>query len=95
MRDRYERPGGRRDLVVRLLEERPWCEARVSPRCSGRSVDVNERLTRARGGSILNEENLVTVCRRCHDWIHGHPVEAESLGLLVWSWDANRHGGVG
>ena len=51
--------------------------------CGGRSVDIHEPLTRARGGSILNPANTVAVCRGCHDWIHTHPESATRLGLLV------------
>ena len=51
--------------------------------CSGRSVDIHEPLTRARGGSILDPANTVAVCRGCHDWIHAHPESATRLGLLA------------
>lgn len=56
-------------------------------RCQKRSTDIHEPLTRARGGSIVDLDNTVAVCRRCHDWIHAHPDEATSLGLLKHSWD--------
>lgn len=73
----------RRKLVARLLEERPTCE-----RClCGWSVDVHEVKSRARGGSILDEANCVTVCRTCHDFITTHPPQAEAEGLSVHSWD--------
>jgi hypothetical protein len=53
--------------------------------CQGRSVDIHEPLTRARGGSILDVANTVAVCRGCHDWIHDHPESATRLGLLKGS----------
>ena len=53
--------------------------------CAGRSVDIHEPLTRARGGSILDVANTVAVCRGCHDWIHDHPQGATALGLLKGS----------
>lgn len=54
--------------------------------CSG-PVDPHEPLTRARGGSITDRENVVMVCRSHHSWIHRHPDESHALGLLVHSWD--------
>jgi len=85
--DEYARPGGRRDLVAQTLQERPRCEAQVL--CRGaRAVDVHERLTRARGGSILDlaQSHAITVCRPCHDWIGREPREAEARRLLLPSW---------
>jgi hypothetical protein len=75
----------RRQLVERLLTERPQCEV---PWCSARSVDIHEPLTRARGGSILDEDNCRAVCRMHHDLIHAN-AEAwvEDLGFLRHSWD--------
>ena len=66
-------------LVRRVLAARPICE-----RChEARSVDVHEPYTRARGGSIVDDDNTVAICRRCHDWVHSHPKEASELGLLL------------
>lgn len=87
MADAYARQGGRRDLVVLLLSERPRCEARVL--CRGaRAVDVHERLSRARGGQILDPEqaHMITACRACHDWITREPAQAEVLMLALPSW---------
>tara|TARA_B100001250_G_scaffold304926_1_gene266872 strand:- start:6195 stop:6602 length:408 start_codon:yes stop_codon:yes gene_type:complete len=50
--------------------------------CDGRAVDIHEPLTRARGGSILDVENTMAVCRACHTWIHDNPEAATKLGLL-------------
>jgi hypothetical protein len=44
-------------------------------------------LTRGRGGSIIDSENVVLVCRAHHGWIHREPVAAGRLGLLVHSWE--------
>lgn len=57
------------------LQSHPACEAQL-PVCWGRSFDVHEKLTRARGGPIDDPENLMAVCRPCHDWITVHPKEA-------------------
>ncbi len=85
----------RRPLVRRLLEERPWCEAcpvfathdaKVTY-VRQRSVDIHEVLTRGRGGSILDESNLLAVCRPCHRRIGNYPTLANELGLTRASWD--------
>jgi hypothetical protein len=54
--------------------------------CGGQ-LDPHEPLTRARGGSITDDGNIVFLCRRHHRWAHNHPVDARRLGLLVNSWD--------
>jgi hypothetical protein len=86
----------RRPLVARLLAERPWCEA--CPVFAGHdgkvtyvrqpSVDIHEVLTRGRGGSILDESNLLAVCRPCHRRIDRYPTLANDLGLTRASWDS-------
>lgn len=55
-------------------------------RCSG-PLDPHEPLTRARGGSITDPDNLMWICRTHHDWLHAHPVEAHEVGLLKHSWE--------
>ena len=62
-------------------------EKRRTDRCQGRATDIHEPLQRSAGGSILDVDNTIAVCRRCHDWIHGHPDVSKSLGLLRNSWD--------
>ena len=100
MKDIYERKGGRRELVARLLAERPWCEAGqrieagqgqpVHPSvyhvCQKLSVDCHELLRRSAGGNILDETGIICVCRACHDWIGRNPAAAESLGLSKRRW---------
>lgn len=86
----------RRPLVRRLLAERPWCEAcPVFAAHDGKvtyirqpSVDIHEVLTRGRGGSILDEPNLLAVCRPCHRRIGNYPHLANELGLTRASWDS-------
>lgn len=73
----------RRDLVKKLLSERPACQ-----RCfRERSVDIHEVKSRARGGSITDISNLRALCRKCHNWITSHPEEAHAEGWLKWSWE--------
>jgi len=69
-------------LVRRLLAERPRCEARFSVICTGRSTACHEKLTRARGGSITDEANIICVCQPCHDAIHRNIAEATRRGFL-------------
>lgn len=73
----------RRNLVAKLLTERPVCQ-----RClHDRSQDIHELKSRARGGSIVDEENLVALCRNCHIWVTTHPKEAHAQGWLKNSWE--------
>ena len=85
----------RRPLVARLLAERPWCEAcprfaahdRVVVYIRRPSVDVHELVRRSQGGSILDEGNLMCVCRECHRRIGNEPQLAFDLGLARHSYD--------
>ena len=73
----------RRNLVKRLLAERPICQ-----RClSDRSQDIHELKSRARGGSITDLDNLVALCRTCHNWVTQNPKEAKEQGWLKNSWE--------
>lgn len=85
----------RRPLVEKLLSERQFCEAcPVFAEHDGltiyqrqRSVDVHEIVRRSQGGSILDESNLMCVCRKCHNRIGNYPALAFELGLAKHSWD--------
>jgi len=61
------------------------------PGCPLPADDVHEPLTRARGGSIVDPENMRPLCRAHHHWVTvSEPQAAYDLGLLRHSWD---HGG--
>jgi len=85
----------RRPLVERLLEERPMCEAcpvfavhdQKVTYVRRRSVDVHELVRRSQGGSILDESNLMCVCRDCHRRIGNYPALAFELGLARRGWE--------
>lgn len=85
----------RRPLVARLLEEKPWCEACVkfaehdglTTYKRNRSSDIHEIVRRSQGGSILDKENLMAVCRPCHTRIGNHPQLAFDLGLAKHGWE--------
>lgn len=91
----------RRPLVARLLEERPLCEA--CPKFAAhdglvtyrrnRSQDIHEIIRRSQGGSILDEENLLAVCRDCHRRIGNYPQLAFDLGLAKHGWERNADDG--
>jgi hypothetical protein len=76
----------RRAFVKRLLEERWECEAQIPTRCSRLASDVHEIKTRARGGSFLDEENCLCICRPCHSWITDHTAWSLEHGFIVSSW---------
>lgn len=70
------------DLVKKLIEEHPICQ-----RCEKDwSVTVHEILTRARGGSITDEENCRALCDDCHREIHSHPARSLAEGWLISRW---------
>lgn len=85
----------RRPLVQRLLTERPYCEAcPIFATHDGKtmyrrqqSVDIHEIVRRSQGGSILDEANLMAVCRPCHQRIGNHPALAFELGLAKHGWE--------
>ena len=85
----------RRPLVEKLLGERPWCEAcpvfaqhdELAVYQQRPSSDVHELVRRSQGGSILDESNLMCVCRQCHTRIGNYPQLAFDLGLSKHSYD--------
>ena len=78
----------RRKLVEKLLKEHPQCEAQVPDVCTGKSVDLHELLARSQGGSILEESNIICVCRACHDFIGREVKQATEMGLRRSRYDS-------
>ena len=74
------RANRRRTEVLRSLYGTP-CAARLAM-CTGRAEQGHEVLSRARGGSITDPENIIGVCAPCHQWITEHPLEATERGLM-------------
>lgn len=75
----------RRQVAHATFGRDPWCHR---PGCTSPAVDCHEPLTRSRGGSITDPNNMVPLCRPCHDEVtFGEPAWAYELGLLVHSWD--------
>lgn len=79
----YSRTGGRKDFVISMLSQFPKCQAQIDDVCQQRSVDVHELLARSQGGSILDPNNCITVCRMCHSWIGDYPKLATERGLRL------------
>ena len=85
----------RRPLVEKLLQQHQYCQAcPVFAKHDGkitylqnRSVDIHELVRRSQGGSILDESNLLAVCRPCHNRIGRYPQLAFDLGLSRHHWD--------
>ena len=73
----------RRKLVAELLERFPWCA-----RCYwNRSVDLHELKNRSQGGDFLDPEQIVTLCRECHQWVTENPAKAHEAGWTFWSFE--------
>lgn len=85
----------RRKVVAEMLEEYPYCQAcpvfaahdnKVTYK-RNQSVDVHEIKRRSQGGSILDKDNLLCVCRPCHNRIGNFPQLAFDLGLAIHGWE--------
>jgi hypothetical protein len=61
------------------------------PGCGRWADDAHELLSRARGGSIVDPDNIRPVCRDHHDWITGNPKAAEAAGYALPSPPRTRH----
>jgi 5-methylcytosine-specific restriction endonuclease McrA len=53
-----------------------WCEQ------PGGGLDAHHRIRRSQGGKD-EYDNLVSVHRKCHRYIHEHPTEAKRRGFLA------------
>jgi hypothetical protein len=82
-------------FVKEVLSARPLCEAcpvfashdsRVTF-IQRKSVDVHELVRRSQGGSIIDESNVLAVCRQCHTRIGNNPALAFDLGLAKHGWE--------
>lgn len=71
-------------LRIRMLVAHPVCQVQD---CRKESAHVHEVLTRARGGSILDESNCRAVCASCHRRIHDNPKWATEQRLLITQYE--------
>lgn len=72
----FERDGG---CVMRVGGPK-W--TRDAPECRG-WWDGHEPLRRSQGGDPLDPDQVLTLCRAHHDYVHAHVAWAKSVGLLV------------
>ena len=73
----------RRKLVAEMLERYPWCA-----RCFwNRSVDLHELKNRSQGGDVLDPEQIVCLCRCCHQFVTENPAAAHAEGFTFWSYE--------
>jgi len=79
----------RRELVSRILQERPQCEIAWDSHCYRNSTEVHERLARSVGGKIVgdSEDAYVATCHYCHAMVTDNPAEAHRRGWVVRSWE--------
>lgn len=64
------------------LEEFPYCQIR-RPECTGRATEIHHRLSRARGGDLVDRANFVSACSSCHSYVTEHPRWAAEHGWLT------------
>jgi hypothetical protein len=69
-------------FVADELSKRQTCEANIPDVCTRRATELHEPILRSFGGSILDVENSVAICRLCHTWVHDNVGEARELGLI-------------
>lgn len=71
-------------------EARKLLAARSGGTCEGcgraPATDYAHRVGKAQGGPWC-PANALALCRRCHEWSHGTPTEARSVGWLLRSTD--------
>ena len=53
--------------------------------CQGR-IDPHHIKRRSQGGEDTID-NLISLCRAHHDWVHQHPDESYQLGFLKHGWE--------
>ena len=73
----------RRQVLGTLVDERgPDCEASLYNVCTGLAQDGHEILPRSAGGSIVDPDNILLLCRRCHEVITVNPGWAREAGWV-------------
>lgn len=60
-----------------FLSEHDMCQACL-PGCMGQATDVHHK--KGRGKWYLVVATWMAVCRKCHQWIEEHPIEATEMG---------------
>lgn len=57
------------------------CEARLEG-CMNNAIDPHHVWSRE-GEALTDFENIIPLCRSCHNFCKEHPKEAEQLGLII------------
>ena len=52
-------------------------------------IDGHEVVKRSRGGSIVDMDNVVLLCRLHNGLVEDHPLSAHRLGLADHSWEGH------
>ena len=73
----------RRKMADEVFGNRPLCAIKWGPGCTVWADDLDEILSRGRGGSITDPANTNPACRWCHTQKTGNPAEAERRGFLL------------
>lgn len=61
----------------KFLDEHEECEAKL-PGCTWKSVDVHHPAGKI-GKLLYDVNNMLAVCRLCHDWCEDHPEKAKEM----------------
>ena len=71
----------RNRLREEMFENNPFCErCGVIP-----AVDMHELLSRGRGGSIVDKENIALLCRGCHSYVTENVLFGEDRRFILSS----------
>lgn len=70
----------RAKVVAHIREFQDWCS-----RClqTGIGLDAHELRSRGQGGSLIDPENIILLCRGCHSYVTTHPREAAEQGWAI------------
>lgn len=80
------RQRARADVLRQLVDARgAWCEALLDG-CDRIACDGHELKRRSQGGSTVDPDNVLLLCRPCHRYVTEHPAEAVRIGLAKWGW---------
>lgn len=82
-RSQLEDRSDTRQFVLDRDENRCQCGL---DECTRHATDVHELKSRARGGSILDPTNCISLCRSCHIFITINPAWAETNGFALPSF---------
>lgn len=69
-------------VALAFARDRGCVALKVWPHTCAGPLDGHEPLPRGRGGDPTDVDNVVIVCRKAHDHLHGHPEWAHEVGLL-------------